>query len=47
MNTSTPLWALPLTGCCRYEDEYKKALQLIKLAAQNQQTEEFEHRKAG
>ena len=30
-----------------YEDEYKKALQLIKLAAQNQQTEEFEHRKAG
>ena len=31
----------------QYEDEYKKALQLIKLAAQNQQTEEFEHRKAG
>ena len=30
-----------------HEDEYKKALQLIKLAAQNQQTEEFEHRKAG
>ena len=30
-----------------YEDEYKKALQLIKLAAQNQHTEEFEHRKAG
>ena len=30
-----------------YEDEYKKALQLIKLAAQNQQAEEFEHRKAG
>ena len=30
-----------------YEDEYKKALQLIELAAQNQQTEEFEHRKAG
>jgi DNA invertase Pin-like site-specific DNA recombinase len=30
-----------------YEDEYKKALQLIKLAAQSQQTEEFEHRKVG
>lgn len=30
-----------------YEDEYKKALQLIKLASQNQHTEEFEHRKAG
>lgn len=30
-----------------YEDEYKKALQLIKLAAQSQQAEEFEHRKVG
>ena len=30
-----------------YEDEYKKALQLIKVAAQSQQAEEFEHRKVG